>query len=171
MKKLLATLLAIVMAFGSFSMVSFAAEEVPAEKEGLNVTEVVTALVGLIKGEDADSEFTVGEVINTVIGAAQGEIEVELNVGEVVDVVLGLLKNDEEESFDIKDILDIIEAVANGEGDFNGDGVLDVNDLIELIEARVSADAGEDDESAMIVSIVFAVIKILFKLLSSLFAA
>ncbi len=169
MKKVLATLLAIVMLVGSFSMVSFAEEATVAE-EGLNATEVVTALVGLIKGEDADAEFSVGEVVNAVIGIAKGESGVELNVGGLVDTVLGLLKS-EEESFGIEDILEIVEAVANGEGDFNGDGVLDVNDLIELIEARVAADSAEDEESAMIVSIVFAVIKIIFNLVSKLFAA
>ena len=171
MKKLLATLLAIVMAFGSFSMVSFAAEEVPAEKEGLNVTDVVVALAGLIKGKETDSEFTVGEVVNAVIDIAKGESGVEINVGELIDTVLPILLEKDEEAFGIADILDIIQAVANGEADFNGDGVMDVNDLLDLIEEKVSSDAGEDDESAMIVSIVFTVIKVVFKLISKFFAA
>ncbi len=171
MKKLLATLLAIVMAFGSFSMVSFAAEEVPAEKEGLNVTDVVVALVGLIKGKEADSEFTVGEVVNAVIDIAKGESGVEINVGELIDTVLPILLEKDEEAFEIADILDIIQAVANGEGDFNGDGVLNVDDLLALIEEKVSAGGEQDEETKMIVSIVFTVIKVVFKLISKFFAA
>lgn len=170
MKKFLATLLAIVMAFGSFSMVSFAAEEVPAEKEGLDATEVVVALVGLIKGKETDSEFTVGEVVNAVIDIAKGESGVEINVGELIDAVLPLL-TEKEEGFEIGDILEIIEAVANGEGDFNGDGVLGIDDLLALIEEKVSAGGDQDEETAMIVSIVFTVIKVVFKLISKFFAA
>lgn len=173
MKKLLATLLAIVMAFGSFSMVSFAAEEVPAEKESLNVTEVVLALVGLINGEDADAEFTVGDVINTVIAVSKGDVTVDLDnldVGGLVDVAMGLLNNDEE-TFKIEDILEIVQAVANGEGDFDGDGALTLNDLISLIEEKVVSGGEQDEETAMITSIVFTAIKVVFKLISKLFAA
>lgn len=171
MKKLLATLLAIVMAFGSFSMVSFAAEEVPAEKEGLDATEVVVALVGLIKGKEADAEFSVGEVINAVIDIAKGESGVEVNVGELVDTVLGLLTEEDESAFEIADILEIVQSIANGEGDFNGDGVLDLEDLIALIEEKVAAGGEQDEETKMIVTIVFTVIRIVFKLISKLFAA
>lgn len=170
MKKLLATLLAIVMAFGSFSMVSFAAEEVPAEKEGLNAADVAVALISLIKGKELDSEISVGEVVNTVIEIAKGEGDVEINVGELIDSVLPILLEKEEEPFEIADILDIIDAIAKGEGDFNGDGVLDLEDLLSLIEEKVSAGA-EDSETAMIMSIVFVVIRVVFKLISNFFAA
>ena len=170
MKKILATLLAIVMAFGSFSMVSFAAEAAPAEKAGLDATEVAVALIGLIKGKDIDSEFTVGEVVNAVIDVAKGNSDVEINVGALVDAVLPLLLEKDEEAFEIGDILEIIEAVANGEGDFNGDGVLDLEDLLSLLEEKISSGA-EDGETAMIMSIVFVVIRVVFKLISKLFVA
>lgn len=111
MKKLLATLLAVVMLFSTFAVVSFAADE----------------------------NDTTNDVETVVDGNA------------IVDALGGLLAD---------------KADADGDGDFDAD------DIIIIIEKELQEKEEEEAaESAMIREIVFAVIKVVFALISNAFAA
>lgn len=110
MKKLLATLLAVVMLFSTFAVVSFAADE----------------------------NDTTNDVETVVDGNA------------IVDALGGLLAD---------------KADADGDGDFDAD------DIIIIIEKELQEKEEEAAESAMIREIVFAVIKVVFALISNAFAA